>query len=145
MKKYDIEIGDLECSIIYVNEDAMGDKKFDKFRFTKNMIGYNPFPYVKPKFIPFVVKYMNRFHCVVQLTKTEYVKVKYNDIGKVCNIVARFNINGIVGAYENIKVFFDVWIKSLHRRDYINYTFEPDLLKKIPDNVFNTYLGLKIK
>ena len=34
LKKHDIEIGDVECSIIYVYEDAMGDKEFDKFRFT---------------------------------------------------------------------------------------------------------------
>ena len=109
------------------------------------MIKYEPFPAVKPEYIPFVIKYMNRFHCVVQLTKTEYVKVKYNDIGKVCDIVARYNRNGIAGAYENIQLFFNEWIKSIHRRDYINYTFEPDLLKKIPDNIFNTYFGLKIE
>ena len=42
-------------------------------------------------------------------------------------------------------MFFDVWIKSLYRWDYINYTFVPDLLKKILDNVFNIYLGLKIE
>jgi hypothetical protein len=107
LKKHDIEINDLECSTIFVNNDAMNDKEFNKFRFTKNMIGYNPFPFIKPEYVPFIIKYMNRFHCVVQLTKTEDIKIKYNDIGKVCDIVARYNTNSIAGAYENIHLFFN--------------------------------------
>ena len=74
LKKYAIEINDLECSTIFVNNDAMNDKEFNKFGFTKNMIEYDPFPSIKPEYVPFIIKYMNRFHCVVQLTKTEYLK-----------------------------------------------------------------------
>ena len=31
LKKHGIEINDLECSTIFINDDAMNDKEFDKF------------------------------------------------------------------------------------------------------------------
>ena len=55
LKKHGIEINDLECSTIFINDDAMNDKEFDKFRFTQNMIKYEPFPDIKPEYIPFVI------------------------------------------------------------------------------------------
>ena len=54
-------------SNIFVNNDAMNDKEFNNFQFTNNMIEYD---YIKPEYIPFIIKYRNRFHCVISLHDT---------------------------------------------------------------------------
>ena len=75
------------------DNDIFEDCIFNKKHLRDDMLIYPPLgrPYVDPLFIDFVIKYINRFFCIIALTKTEYFRIEYNEYNKPCKLTHRYS------------------------------------------------------
>ena len=142
------EIGEFcDDTVVCEDDTAFTDCLFDKKRFNDEMLVYpdNGRPYVSSKYIKFVINYINRFFCVIALTKTEYFRLEYNEFNKPCKLTHRYSKQSLLEANENIKPFVQDWLIHADRREYINVEFEPDTNVPLRFDTFNLYFGLKIE
>ena len=75
------------------DNDIFEDCIFNKKHLRDDMLIYPPLgrPYVDPLYIDFVIKYINRFFCIIALTKTEYFRIEYNEYNKPCKLTHRYS------------------------------------------------------
>ena len=91
-------------------------------------------------YIPFVIKYINRFFSVLKLTKTEYFQIEYNDFNKPCKLIRRYGKQSLLDANDNINVFIKHWLFHRERLEYVDVDFEPDFNIPLRKDVFYLYL-----
>ena len=106
------EIG--EYMEVFFSEDdiAFTDCLFNKKCFNNSMLIYpddGKRPFVSPKYIKFVITYINRFFCVIALTKTEYFRIEYNEYNKLCKLTHRYSKQSLLESNETIKPFIQDW------------------------------------
>ena len=128
------------------DDNVFLDTRFYKNRLREDMIIKTKFgESVNPIYSTFVIKYINRFFCVLKLTKTEYFQIEYNEFNKPCKLVRRYGKQSLMDANDNIDIFLKQWLFHRERLEYADVDFEPDFNIPLRDDVFNLYFGLKIE
>ena len=101
------EIGEYDEVLFCEDDITFTDCLFNKKHFNNDMLIYPDVgrPYVSPKYIKFVINYINRFFCVIALTKTEYFRIEYNEYNKPCKLTHRYSKQSLLEANENITLY----------------------------------------